>query len=740
MAQALVVLLLSEEGAAAPLPHARYSQAALQQVLQVAGCKPKPAAKTAERTFRILQQRALLPPGQRLSLAARLRPRGTPAAPPPPVSAARSGGDRPQAGLSGGGTVPLPSVAVPLGPPASHLVEVGLLRDEFEQLVASCLAAVDANSDLLVPPDAEAAAGAGGAAAAAAPACAAPAAAAGADSADGGGAAPPPTSRGVASGCGGSGRAARLPALLPDFRTSCGLRERSTSVTILLCGTSGTGKSTLASLLASRLGITTVVSTDSIRHMLRSFASEEEDPLLWASTYQAGSLVGRLDLAPGGCAADPRKAAIRGYKAQSERVVGHLRHLIAACEARRQSLVVEGVHLSLSLVGELMGAHPSIVPFLIHISNEARLAKHLERFAVRAKAMTLREDGNRYVRHLRPIRAIQDYLCRSADKRGVPKVDNTNVDRSIATIHATVLGCLRRRAQGEALFDPASGMCKPVLEEYLRCKSATWSSRDMLELIRRKSAAGEAASPDGPSTSAASSTTPRAPASEPGDWPLFGGAGAGGLAPLAAAAAAGRPGSSSFAVAAAAAASAHERADEGQSFYGTEASSRGEDEDEEEQSEEGQEGQELAARAKDGGPPCRERRRRRPARGGRWAAAAGGGRRGQGGGGGGREEEGVGGGGTSDDASTSGDSSDAGSTSYFSQHSEGWGHGGTPGSSAARRRHSEVGSVLSPEEGGSEREDEDEDEDEGRGEEGLPGEGGRPLSAVAEEAGDWLGG
>lgn len=58
-------------------------------------------------------------------------------------------------------------------------------------------------------------------------------------------------------------------------------------MTVLLAGTSGTGKSTLAGLLAARLGITTVVSTDSVRNMLRSFAGPGEDPLLWASTYQA---------------------------------------------------------------------------------------------------------------------------------------------------------------------------------------------------------------------------------------------------------------------------------------------------------------------------------------------------------------------------------------------------------------------------------------------------------------------
>lgn len=35
----------------------------------------------------------------------------------------------------------------------------------------------------------------------------------------------------------------------------------------------------------------------------------------------------------------------------------------------------------------------------------------------------------------------------AAEKHAIPKVDNTNVDRSVATIHTTVLGCLRRTAR-----------------------------------------------------------------------------------------------------------------------------------------------------------------------------------------------------------------------------------------------------------------------------------------------------
>ena len=60
-------------------------------------------------------------------------------------------------------------------------------------------------------------------------------------------------------------------------------------------------------------------------------------------------------------------------------VLESLDKLIGTCEARSESMVVEGVHLSLNAVMRLMQKHTSIVPFLVHISNEA---KHRERFAV----------------------------------------------------------------------------------------------------------------------------------------------------------------------------------------------------------------------------------------------------------------------------------------------------------------------------------------------------------------------
>ncbi|CAK9190304.1 unnamed protein product [Sphagnum troendelagicum] len=349
------------------------------------------------------------------------------------------------------------------------------------------------------------------------------------------------------------------PKQRADLMVACRLRERKTSVTVLLCGTSGCGKSTLASLLGHRLGVTTVVSTDSVRHMMRGFVSEKENPLLWASTYHAGEFLdpeavfeahlkkkdtkqaslpirtsstssyGRLTPATsvdesslGELAsedgANPVKTAdkgksvpledaphlnddhpkletadslvgaktmaVQGFKAQSEMVMDSLDRLITSWETKKESVVVEGVHLSLNFVMGLMKKHPSIIPFMVYIANEG---KHMERFAVRAKYMTLDPAKNKYVKYIRNIRTIQEYLCLRADKHLVPKINNTNVDKSVAAIHATVFSCLRRREEGEPLLDQATNTVKVVHQEYLKqYTSSALGSKSMFQLIQRK--------------------------------------------------------------------------------------------------------------------------------------------------------------------------------------------------------------------------------------------------------------
>ncbi|XP_029123000.1 P-loop NTPase domain-containing protein LPA1 isoform X2 [Elaeis guineensis] len=307
-----------------------------------------------------------------------------------------------------------------------------------------------------------------------------------------------------------------------DLVLACRIRERKELVIVLLSGTSGCGKSTLSSLLGSRLGITTVISTDSIRHMMRSFVDEKQNPLLWASTYHAGECLDPVAVAeakvkrkakkPAGASylmlkeelydnapteqhdgrspdsrlklISKKQMAVEGFKAQSEMVIESLDQLITTWEDRKESVIIEGVHLSLNFVMGLMKKHPSVIPFMICIANED---KHMERFAIRSKYMTLDPEKNKYVKYFQNIRIIQDYLCNRADKHRVPKINNTNVDQSVATIHATVFSCLRRREAGEQLYDPATNTVPIIDEEYRnQCAANSLGSKGMFQLIQRK--------------------------------------------------------------------------------------------------------------------------------------------------------------------------------------------------------------------------------------------------------------
>ena len=75
------------------------------------------------------------------------------------------------------------------------------------------------------------------------------------------------------AGCGGSTRSSELDV----------------PVILLVGGATGTGKSTVATEAAHRLGITRVTSTDFIRQTMRAFFSKEFMPSVHYSSFEAGS-------------------------------------------------------------------------------------------------------------------------------------------------------------------------------------------------------------------------------------------------------------------------------------------------------------------------------------------------------------------------------------------------------------------------------------------------------------------
>uniref|UniRef100_M4B5R1 Uncharacterized protein n=1 Tax=Hyaloperonospora arabidopsidis (strain Emoy2) TaxID=559515 RepID=M4B5R1_HYAAE len=278
------------------------------------------------------------------------------------------------------------------------------------------------------------------------------------------------------------------PHHLLDFEVAKEITQRKESFAVLLGGTSGTGKSTLASLLAARLRLTTILPTDSVRHVLRSFTSKEENPCAFVSTYQAGDALSpqlvaalqgdREDMSP---ARLHKKMVLKGYTMQSESVLEKLDRVLTMFEERKQSLVVEGVHLNMDELLSLVKKHPTCVPFMIYISNEN---KHRDRFAVRARHMTIDPQENKYIKHFDNIRIIQRHLCKHADRCLIPKIDNTNVDRSIATIQSTLVRVLRKLDRGEKLVDDKIGKFVMLSREHENSLKKAWSSKGVRKAMR----------------------------------------------------------------------------------------------------------------------------------------------------------------------------------------------------------------------------------------------------------------
>ncbi|KAI9019292.1 hypothetical protein CLU79DRAFT_759555 [Phycomyces nitens] len=265
-----------------------------------------------------------------------------------------------------------------------------------------------------------------------------------------------------------------------DLQVAWHIMNRQSSVCILLGGTSGCGKSTLASLLAHRIGITTVLSTDHVRSLLRSFDPQKNTRLLWASSYHAGEPPKKkIDQ-------DHRNSIIEGYEAQNLLLLDTLDKTIAGYNQRNECLVIEGVGLSVESMRILTKKHPNCIPVLIYISNEQ---KHAERFAIRAKYMTMAPQSNKYINYFGNIRLIQQHLCQNSDLWMIPKINNTNVDKSLAILHSTVVNVLSRmeRKGLASLMDMETGKFPVLFEEYSKVYEAAWSSKQILRNIRLNS-------------------------------------------------------------------------------------------------------------------------------------------------------------------------------------------------------------------------------------------------------------
>jgi 2-phosphoglycerate kinase len=180
---------------------------------------------------------------------------------------------------------------------------------------------------------------------------------------------------------------------------------------VMLGGAAGVGKSTLATMLAHRLGITRVIATDVIRQVLRAFFTSEAMPTVHHSAFEVD---------------------IEGFREQAEHVGTGVSAIVQRACAEGTPVVMEGVHaVPGSLDDELRGMCVPVEALLV-VQDEGL---HRGHFSLRSAD----RPAERYHAHFEQIRALQEHLVTGAREVGMPVIDNVSVEETLGLLMGLVL-------------------------------------------------------------------------------------------------------------------------------------------------------------------------------------------------------------------------------------------------------------------------------------------------------------
>ena len=193
---------------------------------------------------------------------------------------------------------------------------------------------------------------------------------------------------------------------------------------ILLGGSTGAGKSTVATMISNRLNISRVVSTDAIREIMRTSISDKLIRPLQGSSYNAYKY---LSLVPTGV--DP---VILGFREQVMAVNVGIEAIISRSVEEKIDTIVEGAHIVPGFFKIKEFYNKAIIENYIIIVKDEDI--HREHFIKRTYETQGSRPMEKYLKHLKNIRQIQEYIVDLAEKNNVKILDNNNLDNTINTV------------------------------------------------------------------------------------------------------------------------------------------------------------------------------------------------------------------------------------------------------------------------------------------------------------------
>jgi len=198
---------------------------------------------------------------------------------------------------------------------------------------------------------------------------------------------------------------------------------------VLIGGATGTGKSTVATEVAYRLGITRVTSTDFVRQTMRAFLKRDFMPSIHYSSFEVPPEEHGL-------------GAVEGFVEQTRNVLIGVRGLIDRALTEGWSLVLEGVHLVPGMLPPVEGA--LVVHCVLAIEDEDL---HTSHFWVRDAHSEGLRPVQKYIDGIGEIRRLQDFILDQARVCRVPVIENGSVQLTVGTVMELVVTGAERLAK-----------------------------------------------------------------------------------------------------------------------------------------------------------------------------------------------------------------------------------------------------------------------------------------------------
>jgi 2-phosphoglycerate kinase len=207
---------------------------------------------------------------------------------------------------------------------------------------------------------------------------------------------------------------------------------------LLIGGTTGCGKSTIATEVAHRLNIIRTQSTDMLREVMRMMVPIRLLPELHTSSFNAW----RKIPGSGDSKESPEERMIHGYIHQAELVSVPCEAVVQRALREQVSLILEGVHVSPMLVKRLRDEKRAIiVPIMLAVLKKDRLQIQLKDRGVKTPE---RNAQSNYLSNFESIWMLQSYLLSEADNNAIPIITNDHTDKTTERVMRSIIEVLQK--------------------------------------------------------------------------------------------------------------------------------------------------------------------------------------------------------------------------------------------------------------------------------------------------------